>query len=395
MKTILILGAGFGQVPAIKKAKKLGMRVVCIDKNPKAQGMRLADYAYDIDIIDFNGALEIAKKHQVNGVMTMQSDIAVPTMGYINDQLKLNGVSLDVANACSNKTETRKRLAKLNCAQPLFEIVENLKDTVDSVGKIGYPCIIKAPDSSGSRGVVKVNSSKEVKSAFEEAKKYSRIGLVLVEEFIEGLEFGAQTFSVDGECVCVLLHGDTMSAPPFMIPIGHSLPFTMLNEQDKKNAIEDIKNAIDTLGIKNGPANVDLILDKKTNRVKIIEIGARIGATCLPELVHYHTGIDWIKQTILNAIGETVNLKLTSVKPVAALIVQAPKNGVYRGYEIQDKKYLEVLLEFEITCEIGEYVSELRKGTDRIGKVLAYGKNVNDAEKKVMDLTKKIKFKID
>src|SRR5690606_26783341 len=106
---------------------------------------------------------------------------------------------------------------------------------------------------------------------------------------------------------------------------------------------------------------VDLILDKKTNRVKIIEIGARIGATCLPELVFYHTGIDWVANTILNAIGEEVDLTVKHEKPVAALIIESPNDGVYDGFEFKDAELRKNVLEFEITANKGDEVNILRK----------------------------------
>lgn len=218
-KTILIVGAGFGQLPAIETAKKMGITTVVVDKNPQAVGAIVADYFYDVDIIDKDAVLEVAKKHNVSGIMTMQSDLPVPTIGYVNDVLGLNGVSLNVANICSNKNQTRAELKKRNAAQPDFEITFNLKDAIEAAEKIGFPCVVKAPDSSGSRGITKVNKLEEIEPAFEEAVLYSRNKAIIVEEFIEGIEFGAQTFSVNGKCESVLLHNDTMSNPPYMIPI--------------------------------------------------------------------------------------------------------------------------------------------------------------------------------
>lgn len=384
-KTILIIGAGFGQVPAIQAAKDLGLNVIAVDKNIDAIGMKMADFAYDVDIIDFEGVLEIAKKHKIDGVMTMQSDLPVPTIGYINDTLRLKGVSLEVANTCSNKNETRLKLKEKIAAQPLFEIISSFEELEIMAEKIGFPCVVKAPDSSGSRGVTKVDKKENLKNAFDEALKYSRQSAIIVEEFIDGIEFGAQTFSVAGRCELVLLHNDTMSPPPFMIPIGHSFPFDRISDEETKKAIEDIKNAVEAVGIADGPANIDLILDSKSKSVKVIEIGARIGATCLPELVYYHTGIDWVKQTILNSIGEPIDLNLKEDKPVAALIIEAPKDGKYSAYNF-DTNYDPVnLLEFEITALKGEEINILRKGTDRIGKLIAYGDSVEDAERKVMD----------
>ncbi|MBX9448453.1 MAG: ATP-grasp domain-containing protein [Taibaiella sp.] len=266
-ESILIVGGGFGQVPAILSAKDLGLKVVVVDKNPDAVGMKIADYSYAVDIIDKEGVLEIAKKHKVKGAMTMQSDLPVPTIGFINDRLGLKGVNFETAQVCSNKNLTRQKLKDKNAAQPIFEIVKNLVEAEATAKKIGFPCVVKAPDSSGSRGITKISKIEEVTDAYNESLKYARQNAIIIEEFIEGIEFGAQTFSVDGKCELVLLHNDTMSHPPYMIPIGHSFPFVMLNEEESKQAIADIKNAVEAVGIENGPANIDLILDVNTKRV--------------------------------------------------------------------------------------------------------------------------------
>lgn len=389
-KKILIIGAGFGQVPAIQKAKELGLEVVTIDKNPSAIGMSLADFSYEIDILDKEGALEIAKKHAVNGVMTMQSDLPVPTIGYINDELGLRGVSYEVAEICSNKMETRKRLKAKKALQPLYKIVRNESEAEIACNALGFPCVIKAPDSSGSRGITKVKDKSQINGAVKEAFKFTRKAEIIVEEYIKGLEFGAQTFSVNGECEIVLLHSDVLSPPPYMIPIGHSFPFVGLSNEETNTAIEDIKQAIDALGIENGPANVDFILDKETRRIKILEIGARIGATCLPELVKHHTGIDWVEQAILNSISEETNLKANKKVPVTAFIIEAHKDGVLEGYTFPEASLRDdKLLECEITASIGEIVNKLRKGTDRVGKVIYKGENVDESIKLCRQFLKK------
>lgn len=392
-KKLLILGAGFGQMPAILAAKEMGIEAIVADMNPAAVGAPVADHFYEVNTIDKEAVLEIAKKHNINGLMTMQSDIAVPTVGFVNDALGLNGVSLEVANFCSNKTETRKRLDGKTTAQPAFRVTTTLQEAEAAVGEIGFPCVIKAPDSSGSRGVTKIDTLAELETAFAEAVKYSRVGTIIVEEFVDGLEFGAQTFSEGGKCVSVLLHTDTMSPPPYMIPVGHSFPFTMLSEQEQKIAIEDIKAAVEALGIYEGPANVDLILDKHTNKVKVIEIGARIGATCLPELVEYHTGINWVKATIKNCMGEKADLTPIKSQPVAAVILESPADGTYIGCENMPAIGGDVL-EFEITVAEGDKVSKLRKGTDRIGKIVTLGKDVQEAEQNAEKLKQQLKFTI-
>lgn len=392
-KSILIIGAGFGQFPAIIKAKELGLETIVIDKNPEAMGMKTADHAYAIDVLDDEGAIEIARKHDVSGVMTMQTDLPVPIVGTVINAINLNGVSKLIAERCSNKIETRIAFRNIGVPQPDFYIVENLEDTIKSVEEIGYPCIVKAPDSSGSRGVIKVKNKNEIEAAYKEAFKYSKKSQILVEENISGLEIGAQCFSVEGKCVKVLLHNDKMSKPPYMIPTGHSFPIR-LNREEETKVIKIVADAVDALEIKSGPTNVDLILDKN-NEPKIIEIGARIGATCLPECVEYFTGIDWVKQAIKAAIGEKVDLNDMKKQPVAAVILEAPKDGVFKGCEIPDiVKNNTNLKEIEVTAKIGQQVNVLRKGTDRIGKLVVIGENINEVELLVEDLKSMVKIMI-
>ncbi len=127
----------------------------------------------------------------------------------------------------------------------------------------------------------------------------------------------------------------------------------------------------------------------------VIEVGARIGATCLPELVYYHTGIDWIKAAILASLGETPDLTAARSIPCAALILEAPENGELAGYSIPDEvRKIDGLLEIEVAAERGQTVNKLTKGTDRIGKVVVTDKTVEAAEKKAERIKSRVTFDI-
>ena len=394
-KTLLIVGAGFGQVPAIKKAKELGLDTIVIDKNPNAIGMAMVKKSFPVDIIDEEAVLSLAKKHNIDGVMTMQTDLPIPTIGLLNDTLKLKGVSYQCALDCSHKTQTRIKLKEKQIPQPDFEIVTTYDQAIKAASKIGYPIIVKAVDSSGSRGVTKVKTESAVRDAFDEALKYSRQKNILVEDFIDGIEIGAQAFSVNGECVKVLIHNDTLAPGEFMVPTGHSFP-TFIEGEQLEYALKSIKDCVEALNINEGPSNIDLIFDKKDGKAKIIEVGARIGATCLPELVEHFSGIDWVKATILNALGEEVDLTEKQFVPTAAEILEAPKDGVLQDIIVPEfVSNHKNLLEIEITVEKGEEVSILRKGTDRIGKIIVKGDTYTEAETLALELKSKIVFKIE
>lgn len=389
----MIIGAGFGQLPAISKAKDMGLYTIAVDRDPNAIGMKYADIALPIDVIDIPNIIKAAKIYKIDGVMTMQSDLPVPSVGATIDALGLPGVRYQVSKCCTNKIETRLALAAMDVPQPRFHIAADLEEARVGVQKMDLPCVVKAPDSSGSRGVTRVSSLDDTKSAFAEAKKYSRDGRILVEEFISGLEIGAQAFSVNGICEKVLVHNDTLSPPPYMIPTGHSFPSDLPTEK-MKIVQAACAASVEALGIQSGPSNIDLILTAD-NEPRIIEIGARIGATCLPELVEIHTGIQWVHESIRACLGEAVNLESKVDRATAALILESPGDGIFTGYTappgIDDDKEV---VKWEVTVEPGEEVNVLRKGTDRIGKIVTVADTLKAAESKAIEMKRRFEFRI-
>lgn len=374
----MIIGGGFGQLPAIKASKHLGLFIHVVDGKENAPGMIMGNKAHVVDIIKIKDIVELAKRYSIDGVLTLQSDVGVPAVGAVVDALGLSGNGIEVSNRCSNKILMRKRFDLFGVPQPKFFEAKSVDQAIKVATKIGFPCVIKAPDSSGSRGVTKVNFDTDVKEAFNAAKQHTFSGEVIVEEFISGIEVGAQAFSINGECVITLVHEDILSPPPYMIPIGHAFP-SSLDVHKLAKVSNIIKCAVNALGIKDGPSNVDLIVDDSGNP-KIIEIGARVGATCLPELLHYHTGIDWVLQSINASMGNLLDLTLKEERPCAAFIIEVKEDGILKGFQLPaEMRDHPDVLEWEITASIGDKVSRLRKGTDRIGKVITTGRTKNHA----------------
>lgn len=393
-KKFLIIGGSYVQIPLIDTARDLGFDVITVDANPDAPAMKISDEPVVIDTRDALNILKLARERNVQGVITTQSDSGVESAALVVDELKLVGPSLKTAHSCLNKIETRMILRKHSIVQPEFLVIKNIKDAVKAGEILGYPFIIKAPDSSGSRGVVKVKSKNELNFALSESKKYTKQDSLLAEKYISGTEIGAQALSVDGECKKIYIHNDIMSTTPFMIPIGHSFPSRL--ELDLTRKIDQVvKKVLKALGLENGPSNIDLIVGED-NEIYVLEIGARIGATCLPELIKFHSGVDWNRVAVEIALGLPPTIKEHECKtPSAALILESPYDGIFKGAEIIDLLSKNpCLLDFEITAKDGDKVNRLRKGTDRIGKIIVKGDSASAAESLAWKLRDSILFKV-
>lgn len=377
-KKLMILGAGQLQIPAIKTARAMGLEVITLDKNPKAPGVKYANHAMPVDFMDREASVEIAKRFHIDGVLTISSDLPVPTVGRICDELGLVGITEEIGELCSNKLLMCDAFHKYFVPSPEYVEASNEQEAVLKSEKLKFPLMVKTPDSSGSRGVIKAEEVDEIPAAFQKALKYSRCGKVCIEEFVEGVEFGTQAVVCRGETKLMLPHNDMVSEPPYYVPIGHSFPFSSDGFDTK--AIENVARAgIQALGIQDGGVNLDFIY--ASNGPQIIEIGARLGGTCLPELVQLHSGINIIQEVIHIALGEEPDLKIKTKEPVAALLITSDRSGIVENIEISKNVYgIKQLLELSFDVEVGEEVNQFTSGPDRIGQIIVTGDCATDAE---------------
>ena len=72
--TLLILGARRSQMPAILAGLEMGLQIIAIDPDPTAPGLTSATFGYSYDLADQVAILRVARKHAINGIMTMAAD---------------------------------------------------------------------------------------------------------------------------------------------------------------------------------------------------------------------------------------------------------------------------------------------------------------------------------
>uniref|UniRef100_UPI00193B53A6 ATP-grasp domain-containing protein n=1 Tax=Bacillus sp. REN10 TaxID=2782541 RepID=UPI00193B53A6 len=246
-------------------------------------------------------------------------------------------------------------------------------------------------DSSGSRGVSKITSMGELEAAVQYAMSFSRSRRVLIEEFIEGTEFGALTFSVNGEMVyCFVCNFKTIQ----MVQIGHSFPSTFSKEQ-LRNIQNECEKALMSLGIQNGPCHLDLILDSN-GILFVIETGARLAAHQLPELVALHSDIDLVTLTVQSASGEKVKcLPATRNEAVAVEMLYFNDNGMVKKVgNIPSLIHNYRPIDFALYVSEKQKVSKLKSSQGHYGYVIFKGEDVTEAEQRCSQFLNELKKSI-
>jgi biotin carboxylase len=385
---LVILGAGIYQVPLIEKSKELGHHTIVVSPNGNYPGIGIADEHWALDTRDVTSILEKAVKAKISGITTTGTDVAVPAIGAVNDALGLSGPCFDTSEKCMNKALMKNALSNSNIATAKYQAVSSFDDALLAVNNIGYPVMVKATDSSGSRGITKVNSEAELAGAWASAKSVTQDIYVIIEEYLDGTEFGGQAIIFEQSLVDFIPHNDTVTPPPYCVPYGHSVPINLPDEviQSTKDLIGD---TISALGLNNCIANVDFML--VGNQPYIIEIGARMGATGLAENVSLYTGKDAYESVIELCLGEYTPSKNSYSQPNAALLLRSDRSGKVSGITIP-KKVSEHpnLKSLVIDVVVGDQVKAFQVGPDRIGHIVVNGSSSNDAELLAQRLAKSI-----
>jgi len=391
-QTLMIVGAGAYQVPAIKMARNMGIHVIAVDRNPEAEGFEYAHEAVPVDIASPEKCLEVAKNFNVKGVMTIASDLASKAVSFIVNKMGLIGPSMKVTEILFDKGLFYEVLEK--AALPFARCAE-AKTVDEAVGKASLlkaPLIIKPADSAGSRGVRKLFSGKEIEKEFELARGFSRKGSVLLCEFIEGEEYGFEGFLLNGKLVFYLITRKIMSPPPYFVEMGHIVPVVMSPEKVKELAAL-IERIAWTLDYPSGPLNADIIL--AGDGFRVLEMGARLGGNSLPQITRVHTGISTIKQNIRYSLGEEPIFHKVNSQPCAAYLLFAPKEGRLKGLDIP----VEVLAD----PHVAEISFDVKKGTPvrpavssnyRLGHVIATGMTGKEAAAKAMQIAEAITIEV-
>lgn len=392
MKKLLIIGASILQLPAIKKAKEMGLYVAVADYNPNAVGIQYADVFFNASTIDIDAICDVAKEFKPDGIMTLATDMPMRSIAAATSMLGLPGISMDTAIKSTDKGEMIKAFKEHNVESPWFYIIKNENNLHNLLPNLSYPCILKPTDNAGSRGVMLVNSEDELMNAYKYSVSQSRGGNVIIEEYLTGPEVSVEVMVIDNEPHVLQVTDKLTTGAPYFVEMGHNQP-SLLNNEDIVRIKDLACRAVKSVGINCGPSHVEIKLTP--NGSKMIELGARMGGDCITtHLVPLSTGIDMIKATIDIALGDKPNITPKYEKGSAIRFFDVP-NGIIKSIEwVEEIKSMEGIKEVTFTKTTGDMVEDIHSSTDRCGFVIAQANNAENAIKICEEVKLKVKIRI-
>ncbi len=380
-KHLLIVGGGVFQVPAIKIAKSMGLKVVVTDYNPEAEGMLLADYPIEVSTRNINLTVNMAKQFHracpLDGVLTVGTD-ASQTVAAVADALNLPGIPFEVAERATDKIKMRQVLKNKNVPVPDFRPIWTLEECREAIKDLSLPLVIKPCDNMGARGVRKIERFDELTLAFREAKEASISGKLILEEFMGGPELSLDALVFESNIHITGVADRIIERAPYFVEVGHTLPSTLPADQQTQ-AVEVFKQAIIALGIDIGAAKGDIKITPEGP--KIVEIAARLSGGWMSAYTYpLATGVNLYKAAIQVALGEKptdLTPKTSLVSAERSLLPPAGKILSIRG--VEEARKIKGVKEIILMKEAGDMAEEPRSNLGKVGYVITIGKSREEA----------------
>lgn len=394
MQSFLVVAGGLFQVPLIRAIKSRGFKVAVVDADPNAPGFEFADNYEILDITNQEKVISHARKINPIAITSIVSEIAVTSVAAAAKALNLPGISIETAKKCTDKFEMRSAFIANNLPSPRFLLVNNFEEAQLGIQTIGIPAVIKPVDSSGSRGVMRLDSIEGLEYAYQAARNSSRSQKVIIESFIEGEEFTVETITVNG--LTTILGFSKKKRIPFPHCVSVELIyFNYLKHEYGQRIVKLAIDAINSVGLLNGTAHTEIILSN--NGPVLVEMAARGGGyeiftKILPEI----SGVNTMDVIIDLSLGLAPTICATNSRCAALKFFDSEKRGVIHSVSgIEVVKNLEGVLGLEIDSSIlGKTFDGIKRDGERLGYMIALGDKVSEVLKIIDHAEKLIDFNI-
>jgi biotin carboxylase len=325
---------------------------------------------------------------RADGVLTFWEN-SVCEAACVAASLGLPGNPPEAVDAARSKVRTRELSARLGLPTPKAQRVRSLDELFAAAADVGFPAVVKPEFGASAVGCVRVDDFESLPGVYKlvravvsaEQDEIFRAGSdLLLEQYLDGVEFDVDLVLQDGECVFSSVSQNWPTAEPSFQETGLHLP----PDHNKKAVRELVDLSVQTVqafGFRRGVLHVE---GKCTSRgPRVIEVNARMGGTRIHQMVEAVWGVDLIEAQLRSCLDLPQTLK-PSRKPRCAVvnaIVYAPATGRLAELSFADVAPEGGLgVELDIHGEIGQKVAgpESTFATE-LAELTLSGKNLRHA----------------
>ena len=304
----IVLGGTAPHIELIKQLHERGYQVVLADYLPNPPAKEHADIHEQVSTLDGDAVLEVARKYSAKLVISACVDQANITACYVAEKMNLpHPYPYQLANDITNKGYMKKVMWQNDIPTTKYVFLDNGVELGENA--LQFPVMVKPADSCAASGVKKANNKEELTQFLSEAKKVSRTGRTVVEEFFSGVEVSVYAFVQSG-IAKILMISERLS-----IIEGENQVLKCYATITPPNISAGALHKVETyttkiahvFGLDNTPLHVQFICN--CDDVSVIEFAPRVGGGISYENIKNNTGFDIISATIDSYLQKPVEVK--------------------------------------------------------------------------------------
>jgi biotin carboxylase len=307
------------------------------------------------------------------------------------------------ALAARDKFVMRERLASGNVPVPGYRRFPADTNPANIADQVPYPCVVKPLLLSGSRGVIRADTSGEFVAAFKRTRAIlessgmsAHAHFILVEQYVPGFEVALEGLLTDSQLRTLALFDkpDPLDGPFFEETI-YVTPSRL--SQDVQSAISRrTAEAAEAIGLRQGPVHAELRIDLETGDIWLIELAGRsIGGLC-SSVLEFGTGMRLEELILRHAAGMPLDSTDRNGEAAGVMMIPIPKRGMFRCVEgMENARNVPGVTGIEITAPLNQPIAPLPEGESYLGFIFARGDTAGETEEALREAHSRLGFRIE
>jgi 3-methylornithine--L-lysine ligase len=272
---VAVVGGKLQGTEATYLAHKAGWEVLLIDKRPVVPAQGLADEFYQMDVTANASSLGSILRKAELVIPAVEDPSALRSLKQASDR---EGVPLAYDEACYKVSSSKKR------SNQLFKELGLPAPRPWQSGRL--PLLIKPSGSSGSRGVLKIESRNELDAFLSQTDSESEDWVI--QEYLEGPSFSIEVFGRRDKFISLQTTTIEVDAVYDCKRVLAPADLSPDLKDDFGRLSRKIAQALHLQGI----MDVEVILSQ--GRLKVLEIDARLPSQT-PTVVYKSTGLNMVE----------------------------------------------------------------------------------------------------
>jgi biotin carboxylase len=381
-RVLLLLPTATYRAPDfLDAARALDVEVVVASEARQTLAEAMGDRALHLDLADPDAAaqavVDLARRAPLDAVVAVD-DQGVLVAAEAAARLGLPANPLAAVAATRDKSTMRRAFAAAGVPQPEFRVCGPDDDVADVATTVGLPCVVKPVSLSGSRGVIRADTSGEAAAAAARVRRILAAadedphGPLLVESFVGGDEVALEGL-VRGGALEVLAIFDKPN--PLDGPYFEETIYVTPSRKDAATlagVAGATAIAIAALGLREGPVHAEMrVVD---GEACVLEVAARsIGGLCSRAL-RFGAGVSLEEVILRHALGLPLDGIRRETAAAGVMMLPIPRAGTLVAVRGRDEaRRVAGIAGLEITIHPGRPVHPLPEGDRYLGFLFARG----------------------